>query len=465
MKKLLALSKGFWACTMSVGEQKAENENDVKYVRFTNVVAILTSLAVVLYIPLSLYRGYYMLAMLQGFDVLCVLSVLWFNHTGHNVIARHIYILVINSFVLINSCLIGHESRVDDFFYIAYIVPFLLFSVKDYRNIIIGVLGTIIFFNIYQHIYPQYTQYNLDLATQQLIAGINLWMKFVLFGVAIYILSYYNFNTEAELAQTNQKLEKQAEELKRSNKDLEQFAAIISHDLKAPVRNVSSFMTLLLRRYRVNLEPEAVNFIELSKNSTDRMARQIDDLLAYSKLARNLPEPGSIDINTLIKTIEIEFGEKLLEKNARIIIEQYLPTVRNVHTSMLHHVFQNLIANAIKFNTNPHPQVRISSTETADKYVFKVSDNGIGIDNVFQDKLFNMFSRLHSENEFEGSGVGLAVCRKIVEFYAGTIWFESVTGKGTDFYFSIPKLNFDNSRNYQARFIGSQAHVNVATAV
>jgi light-regulated signal transduction histidine kinase (bacteriophytochrome) len=277
-------------------------------------------------------------------------------------------------------------------------------------------------------------------------------MKFVLFGIAIYILSYYNYMTEAELAESNQKLQDQTAELQRSNHDLEQFAAIISHDLKAPVRNVSSFMSLLMRRHGAILDSEAQNFIELSKNSADRMARQIDDLLSYSKVGRNLPATGTVDLNSMIAVIQIELGEKIKDKNTRIMILDELPILRNVHASMIHHIFQNLISNAVKFNTGDRPEVKIGSTMSADDYTFSVSDNGIGIDDDHKDKLFNMFRRLHSESEFEGSGVGLAVCKKIVDFYGGRIWMESTKGIGTTFYFTLPRRRGATSLTYSAKF-------------
>ena len=452
MKKNVQLFQSFWHCLTSVGMQAQMDDKDRKYVRFTNVIAVLTAVAVFGYIPLSVFQGYYSLALVQGIDVLCVLAVLGLNHIGYHKISRHVYILVINSFVLINSCFIGFESRVHDFFYIAYIVPFLLFSVKDYKNILVGVLVSILFFNIFQSIYPAFTKYNLDMDSQHIIANINLWMKFVLFGIAIYILSYYNQTTEAELAATNAKLKEQAAELKRSNSDLEQFAAIISHDLKAPVRNVSSFMTILMRRYADRLDSDGLNFIELSKSSTDRMAKQIDDLLLYSKVGRNLPAASNVDANDLIRSVKLDLSQKMLDKKAEIIIERHLPTLRNVHASMLYHVFQNLISNGIKFNTSDTPQIKINCITTHSEYLFTVSDNGIGIDSTYNDKLFQMFKRLHSDTELEGTGIGLAVCKKIINFYGGDIWLESEQGRGTTFYFSLPRKRYETSQIFTANF-------------
>ena len=340
MKNITQSFRAFWLCLVSVGLMEAGDEHDKKYIKFTNVVAVLTAVAVFIYIPFSILQGNYALALLQGIDVLCVLLVLLANHLGYYAIARHLYMLVINSFVLINSSLIGFESRVQDFFYIAAIVPFLLFSVKDYRNILIGVLTSIVFFNTYQIIYPFFERYNLDANTQHLIYSINLWMKFVLFGTAIYILSYYNHTTELALELSNQKLRDQAKELQRSNNDLEQFASIISHDLRAPVRNVSSFMGLLRQRHGGSMNADALNFIDLSKNSADRMAKQIEDLLSYSKVGRNLPASSLVNVNSLIAIIQIELSEKIKEKGVEIAIESELPILSNVHNSMIHHVFQ-----------------------------------------------------------------------------------------------------------------------------
>jgi light-regulated signal transduction histidine kinase (bacteriophytochrome) len=209
-----------------------------------------------------------------------------------------------------------------------------------------------------------------------------------------------------------------------------------------------------MRRHSATLDPDALNFIELSKNSTDRMGRQIDDLLSYSKLGRNLPKPASVDINNMIAAIKMELGEKIREKNALVITQQLLPTLRNVHSSMIHHVFQNLIANGIKFNTNDKPEVCITYAESPESYTFCVNDNGIGIDDHSKVKLFQMFKRLHSDSEFEGTGIGLAVCKKIVEFYGGTIWLESEKGKGTAFYFTLPRLNMGHAQIYNAKLPG-----------
>ena len=435
----VAYCKDFWFCLINTGVNEYVNADDRRYIKFANVVAALTAVAIVSYVPGSLIHKNYVLFSVQLIDLLSVLSVLWLNFLGYHRFARQTYMAVVNVFVLINACVIGFESRVHDFFYFTYVLPFLLFRVKDYRNIISGILMAVVAYNVYTNIYMYFTQFNLSLADQMIVYNINIWMKFILFGIGIYILAYYNHTSETQLAAINEKLHDQTEELKRSNEDLEQFAYIVSHDLKAPVRNIGSFMKLLSTRYTSALPPDAKEFVEMSKVSAERLARQIDDLLSYCRVGRNLPPVSSVDLNEMVRTIRIELNDKIREVNADVKVDGYLPTLNNIHSSMIHHVFQNLIANGIKFNTTANPEVKVSCVDAGAFIQFSVSDNGIGIDKGFESKLFQMFKRLHTQDKFEGTGIGLAVCKKIVTFYDGEIWYESTAGQGTTFNFTLPK--------------------------
>ena len=435
----VAYCKDFWECLINTGINEYVKADDRRYIRFVNVVSALTAVAIVAYMPASFLKHNYVLAAVQFIDLLCVLSVLWLNFLGYHRFARQTYMAVVNIFVLINACVIGFECRVHDFFYFTYVLPFLLFRIKDYKNILSGIVMAIVSYNVYTHIYTNFTQFNLSLADQMVVYNINIWMKFILFGIGIYILAYYNHTSETQLAAINEKLQDQAEELKRSNQDLEQFAYIVSHDLKAPVRNISSFMKLLSTRYTTALPPDAKEFVEMSRVSAERLGRQIDDLLSYCRVDRNLPPASAVDLNEMIRTIRIELNDKIRESNAEVMVEGYLPILNNIHSSMVHHVFQNLIANGIKFNTTGNPEVRVSCIDAGEFVKFAISDNGIGIDKGFESKLFQMFKRLHTQDKFEGTGIGLAVCKKIITFYDGEIWYESEAGQGTTFYFTMPK--------------------------
>lgn len=434
------LLKSYWHQLMDIGINQDVPSNEERYIRFTNLEAFFICIGVTPYVSYSVFHGHPLLAMSQGVSVFLGLMVFWLNHQHYYKTARMVFLFVVNCIILINACFIGYQSGVYELFYLSYTIPFLVFSVKDYKLIIVGGLFAIVPYFIYPYLYPSFVAYNVDPDIQLTIYKINTWVIFVLFGLSVYILAYYNYKTEQKLEKTNDRLEDQAIELKRSNEDLEQFAYIISHDLKAPVRNISSFMDLLTKQLNESYPKSSRDFVEMSKQSADRLTRQIDDMLSYCTIDRNLPPAAAVDLNQMVKTIKMELNEKIAEKNAVIIVRNELPLLNQMHSSMMHHVFQNLIANAIKFNTNAAPEVRIGYVEENGIYTFSVSDNGIGIDPSFQSKLFQMFNRLHTSDQFEGTGIGLAVCKKIITFYKGDIWFKSEPNQGTTFYFTLPKL-------------------------
>jgi len=232
----------------------------------------------------------------------------------------------------------------------------------------------------------------------------------------------------------------QTTELKRSNADLEQFAYVISHDLKAPVRNISCFMKLLSTKHGITLDAEAKEFVEFALTGSKRMERLIDDVLAYSRIGRNLSAPTPVNINDVINTIKYEIDGKHEMPNAIISIDRELPIVNSVHSSLMYHIFQNLIRNGLKFNKSEHPEINISWTESEESYKFSVADNGIGISQKFAKQVFQMFKRLHADDVYDGTGIGLAIAKKIVENYNGEIWYESDGEHGTTFFFTIRKF-------------------------
>lgn len=426
-----------WNRLVSIGLQDQLPESEKKFIRFTNIVALLTAVAVGSYIPYSLYTGATLLAGLQTVDTFCVLLVLWLNAQRQYCFAKLMYMAVINLFIVINACFIGFHSHVHDFLFISNIVPFLLYRVNDYKGILSGMALSLGAFVAYHYCYPYFTAYNLPLADQESIFRINTIMKFVLFSAALYILAAYTYRTELALEKSNQKLTEQATELQRSNQDLEQFAYIISHDLKTPVANIHSLLTNYLNRYSPP-GAEGRAFTEHAQQSAARLSTLIDDLLSYCKVGRNLPPVQPTDVHQLLQTIRLEMNEKLAAKNASIEVQPNLPTLHQVHTTMVYHVFQNLISNGIKFNNRERPVVQIGCTEAGGRYIFSVKDNGIGIPRQHFEKLFDMFKRLHT-TEYEGTGMGLAICKKIVQHYGGQIWIESTPGEGTTFFFDLEK--------------------------
>jgi signal transduction histidine kinase/ligand-binding sensor domain-containing protein len=231
------------------------------------------------------------------------------------------------------------------------------------------------------------------------------------------------------------KTDKANEELERKNKELEQFVYIASHDLREPLRTTTSFVQLLERQYKGKFDEKADTYLQYITDSSERMKVLIDDLLDYSRIDKQR-EAESVDCGLLLNEVLTDLNAAIKETNA-IITASPLPVI-NAYRTQLKQLFQNLVFNAIKFRQKDiAPVITISVTPKGDHWQFSITDNGIGIDPRNQDRVFGMFQRLHSRNEYEGSGIGLAFCKKIVELHQGTIWVESAVGQGSSFHFMI----------------------------
>ncbi|HIA54631.1 MAG TPA: PAS domain-containing sensor histidine kinase [Candidatus Melainabacteria bacterium] len=227
-------------------------------------------------------------------------------------------------------------------------------------------------------------------------------------------------------------------ELQRSNEELQQFAYVCSHDLQEPLRVISNYTQLLAKRYMgKTLDDDAHEFIDFTLDATKRMHQLINDLLLYSRVETRGKGFVDVDMNEILQIAESNLVLVIEETNAEISAEP-LPTLKG-DNSQLVQLFQNLIGNALKFRSEDAPKVSVSVTSHGDMWQFVVSDNGIGFDMKYVDRIFVIFQRLHLRETYEGSGIGLAVCKKIVERHGGRLWAESVPNKGTSFYFTIPK--------------------------
>ncbi len=242
---------------------------------------------------------------------------------------------------------------------------------------------------------------------------------------------------------TARKLARRTEEMERSNKDLQQFAYVASHDLQEPLRMVSSYVQLLQRRYQGRLDADADDFIGCAVDGATRMQHLIQDLLSYSRVNTHGNPPSSTDIGEVIRRVLTNLHLVIDESGARITHES-LPVV-DADATQLVQLFQNLIANAIKFRSERPPHVRISAEKKDAFWLFAVRDNGIGLDPEFADRIFTIFQRLHSRKDYPGTGIGLAICKRIVERHGGSIWVTSAPGEGSTFYFTLQACEDDLS--------------------
>jgi PAS domain S-box-containing protein len=241
---------------------------------------------------------------------------------------------------------------------------------------------------------------------------------------------------------SEERLVKTAKELKRSNDELQQFAYVASHDLQEPLRMVASFTELLAKRYKGRLDSDADEFIDFAVDGCNRMQELIQDLLAYSRVGTSgkaIRKCSSEDsLNHALANLRAT-----IEESGAVVTHDPLPVIWT-DDKQLAQVFQNLVGNAIKYRSAEVPRVHVSAVKSEMKdqdneWIFSVRDNGLGIDPQYFERIFVLFQRLHGQSEFEGTGIGLAICRKIVERLDGRIWVESQTGKGSTFHFALPE--------------------------
>ncbi len=240
--------------------------------------------------------------------------------------------------------------------------------------------------------------------------------------------------TRREKAQ--EELKDMVTELERSNAELEQFAYVASHDLQEPLRKMSAFTQLLQRRYKGRLDAEADKFMNHTVDAAARMQGLINDLLTYSRVGMRGKEFRLVDCSTVFDHV-LAHLQVAVEESGAVVTRDALPAVMGDDTQLFQ-LFQNLISNAVKFRGDKAPQVHVSAGKKGNNWVFSVRDNGIGIAPRYFDRIFTIFQRLHKRAEYPGTGVGLAICKKVVERHGGRIWVESVPGKGATFYFTLP---------------------------
>ncbi len=241
--------------------------------------------------------------------------------------------------------------------------------------------------------------------------------------------------TERKTAE--EKLKKFAAELRASNTELERFAFIASHDLREPLRMVSSFLGLLKDSLGEKLDDTNKEYINFAVNGAVQMGTLINDLLEYSRLGKNNDEFSSIDLNEISEYLNIVLQEEIKKTQAILTIKR-LPVVM-ANKTLIRQLFLNLVSNALKYHTDERPEIEIGYTEEPAKWIFYVKDNGIGINEKYFEQIFIIFKRLHTKSKYPGTGIGLAICKKIVEIHHGQIWVKSKEGKGSQFFFSIPK--------------------------
>jgi PAS domain S-box-containing protein len=227
------------------------------------------------------------------------------------------------------------------------------------------------------------------------------------------------------------------EELRRANDDLQQFAYSASHDLQEPIRNVAVYSEIVSKRYHAVLDPEGQQFLGFLTEGGRRLAKLVNDLLAYTRAGAGEINPTTVDSSAVLQNALSSLAEVIRESDARVTSDP-LPEVY-MGATHLQQLLQNLISNALKYRNENPPQIHISAVNLGAAWRFSVQDNGIGIDAKYKEVIFGVFKRLHRDQNYTGTGIGLAICQRVVERYGGRIWVESEPGKGATFFFTVPE--------------------------
>ncbi len=288
------------------------------------------------------------------------------------------------------------------------------------------------------------TNLKLRLDRQRLWLGlVAISLVVVALMVALVLNRYWvvrrlNLRLEERTTQIesqNQAISASNDRLLRSNKELKEFAYIVSHDLKEPLRMIGSYVTLIERRYSEMIDEEGQEFFDYATRGVKQMKQLLDDLLKYMVVETNDYELEDVPLNEVISSVKANLLARIKENDANVIVDD-MPMVHG-NRSLLILLFQNLISNAIKFRSEDTPEIRISVTRQGKQYLFSLKDNGIGISKQYQDRIFSIFYRVYGKHQYEGTGIGLSICQKIVGLHGGRIWVESEEGKGSTFYFTL----------------------------
>jgi len=443
--------------TINIGVEDEFDAYENRRIQIANVIGLFSSIASFPFAIMFFLTKAYLLGTIATFSVILYGSIIWFNYKNQSITSRFIIIQSSSILVLIASVLMPEGTWMHALFFLIICHPWLLYNVEKNLGIVLfHAFNTLLFFVLVEFHFElfDFLDFLRPAFISEYVNIINLAAfitTFITINVLIgFIITEYtkygrrlneslsasqNLVKEKETAQED--LEIANKELKRSLNQLEQLAYASSHDLKMPLRGIVSFSQLLKRRYSDKLDKDGNEYLDYIVKEGKRQYEQIEGLLNYLKADQEEKNITAVNPNDILNDILTSLRGLIEEKEIEII-KQNLPTVQ-CDASDLEQVFYNLVSNAVKFT---HPtrkaKIQISAIEENDFYKFSVKDNGVGFDMEYHEQMFGIFKTLSSEDRQKGSGIGLSICKKIIQNYDGKIWAESKIDVGSAFYFTLP---------------------------
>lgn len=408
------------------------------YNRSRLLVIVLISLMAITFV-LSILSFFGMFSRFTNVSIFTVLAITLYMFKRNGNLSNSFFIttLLVTVLMVYNGATNGYTlSYNNKWFVIALITIFFMKPkwLKPYTLLLVTVQTVFLYISL-----------NFKSETALRTSIIEEYIDTVIFFGLCYslliLLQKYQDKQNEIILKNNALLKIKSNELFESNQELEKFAFLASHDLKTPLRNIVSFSMLLEKQLRGTSEEKALEYSNFILKGSLKLDKLVNDVLSYSRFTSIKENKEEIDLNEIVDEIETSITEYLTSKNAVIKIESRLPVIYS-HKSMIIQLIKNLIENGIKYNESKNPEIVISFENKSDKNYLLVSDNGIGIKEEYHNSIFTMFSRLHSEQDYEGSGIGLSLCKRIVDKIGGEITLESQLGEGTSFSILLPDSIF-----------------------
>jgi signal transduction histidine kinase len=428
-----------------------EQSNDIMYWRnllFANTVIYIIPLSLIALVPSLIYLVIEKMWLMVFTDIIAMVLITLIGFSPHISIQtrRLFFVYCIYSVAISALYLVGLAGPGFLFLYAATIFCIIIFpNSYSYHPSLLNVLVCIIFgFLISLNIMPWADQAVHDLTEWGLNSSNLIFLSFLSSALLPSVFNGFENSLIKEkemrdkVDQQKKELEVTLKKLENKNKDLEMFAYTSSHDLQEPLRMVTSFLTRLQSKYEDQLDDKAHQYIHYAVDGAKRMRQIIMDLLQFSRAVNLDGEKEMVDLNQLVDDITLLYQKVIQEKKAEIHTSK-LPTIYT-HRTALHQILLNLISNALKYSKKKvPPEIFVSAEELEDRWIISVKDNGIGIPSEYSEKIYIIFQRLHNKEEYSGTGIGLAIVKKVVENLNGRIWFEANEDVGTTFFFTHPK--------------------------